>query len=57
MSWRLFETPIPLAVVTVLYLLQAIAFYRTARPAMCLIFVAYAVANAGFIWAWYAPSK
>ena len=50
--WRLFETPAPLLLVAVLYLLQAVAYYRTGRPGMCLAFVAYAVSNLGLIWAW-----
>lgn len=51
--WKILETPIPLVVVLILYLLQALAYYRTARPGMALAFVAYALANLGFIWAWY----
>lgn len=51
--WRLLESPAALVAVTLLYLLQAVAYYRTGRFGMCLVFVAYALANAGLIWAWY----
>ena len=42
---------LPLALVTGLYIWQA-ANYAAARDyGMCLAFAAYALANAGFIWA------
>jgi hypothetical protein len=39
-----------LGVVTVLYCVQAGAYIAQGRPAMCLVFVGYALANVGLIW-------
>jgi len=53
MNWML-STPLPLIIVTVLYLCQAIAYVKTGDKGMSLAFVAYDLANVGFIWSWYA---
>ena len=51
--WKWLETPAPLVAAAILYLFQALAYYRTERPGMALALAAYALANVGLIWAWY----
>jgi hypothetical protein len=50
--WKWLDTPIPLVVVLVLYLIQAVGYVRTQQYGMAIAFVAYALANVGFILAW-----
>lgn len=43
------STPL-LAIVTMIYLGVGVSELRAGRPAMCLVFAAYALANVGLIW-------
>jgi hypothetical protein len=55
MRW-LTLSPLPLALAGVLYLAMAVAYWRTGQMGMVVAFVSYAVANIGFIVAWYEVS-
>ena len=52
MNWLL-NSPLPLAMTAVLYGCMAVAYARVGDKGMCIAFIAYAIANAGFMVAWY----
>ncbi len=51
MRWLL-DSPLPLAIVGLLYVAMSAAYWRAGDRGMSLAFIAYALANGGFIWAW-----
>jgi len=46
----------PMAIAGGLYLLQAAGYTARGEHGMALAFLAYAVANAGFVWQWWSSS-
>jgi len=48
---------LPLALATVLYVWQAVEYYRLGQPGNTLVFCGYAAANIGFIWQLYSTVK
>jgi len=43
--------PVALILGIILYIIVAIDFYKREDYPLCLVFICYAVANIGFIWA------
>ena len=49
----LLASPAPLLAAGLLYVAMGVAYWRTDQLGMALAFWAYAVANVGFLLAWY----
>lgn len=53
MANYLLHSPFPMVVCCLLYLCQAVGFYKINQTGLALAFLAYALANVGLIMSWY----